>query len=107
MSSRRAGPTTASTALLEALDGRRTARARYVSVLVVISPEGRELVATGTMEGTVAAAPRGDEGFGYDPIVVPAGETRTVAELGDAWKVLNSHRARAALALADLLRASP
>ena len=73
----------------------------------MISPEGRELVATGTMAGTVAAAPRGIEGFGYDPIVVPTGETRTVAELGDAWKVLNSHRARAALALADLLRASP
>ena len=45
--------------------------------------------------------PRGDEGFGYDPIFVPEGETRTVAELGDAWKREHSHRARAAAALAS------
>ena len=43
---------------------------------------------------------RGAEGFGYDPIFVPEGETSTVAELGDDWKTANSHRARAAAALA-------
>ena len=91
------------TALLAALTGAEDRSARYVSVLVVLSPDGEEVVAAGTMEGTVAAAPRGSEGFGYDPIVVPLGETRTVAELGDAWKALNSHRARAARMLADRL----
>ena len=55
-----------------------------------------ELRATGTLEGQIADAPRGNEGFGYDPIFVPAGETQTVAELGDAWKAEHSHRAQAA-----------
>ena len=41
---------------------------------------------TGVLEGTIAEAPRGTEGFGYDPVFVPEGETRTVAELGDEWK---------------------
>ena len=41
----------------------------------------------GTLEGSIPdGPPRGDEGFGYDPIFVPVGETRTVAELGNAWK---------------------
>ncbi len=67
--------------------------------LVAISPVGEEERGTGTLEGTVARAPRGSEGFGYDPIFVPVGETRTVAELGDGWKALHSHRARAAAML--------
>jgi XTP/dITP diphosphohydrolase len=90
-------------ALLAALDGAEDRRARYVSVIVAISPEGDEVVATGEMEGTVTDAPRGSEGFGYDPIVVPSGEIRTVAELGNAWKAENSHRARSARALAARL----
>jgi XTP/dITP diphosphohydrolase len=53
--------------------------------------------------GTIATGRRGEEGFGYDPVFVPAGERRTVAELGDAWKATNSHRARAAAALAAAL----
>ena len=52
----------------------------------------------------IALEARGDEGFGYDPIFVPVGEERTVAELGNEWKAENSHRARAAR---DLLRAMP
>ena len=55
--------------------------------------------APGTLEGRIADAPSGDEGFGYDPIFVPDGEERTVAELGNVWKTRNSHRARAAAAL--------
>jgi len=87
--------------LLGALDGveGEGRRARYVSELVVVSPAGEELRGTGTLEGTIAHEPRGSEGFGYDPVFVPDGETRTVAELGDAWKAENSHRARAARAL--------
>ncbi|MEO8290167.1 MAG: non-canonical purine NTP pyrophosphatase [Gaiellaceae bacterium] len=78
-------------------DGRR---ARYVSELVAVSPEGVELRGTGTLEGTIAPAPRGLEGFGYDPVFVPEGETRTVAELGNEWKRGRSHRSAAARALA-------
>jgi XTP/dITP diphosphohydrolase len=81
-------------------DGRR---ARYVCELVCLGPGGEELRGTGTLEGRVAEDPRGSEGFGYDPIFVPEGETRTVAELGNAWKAEHSHRARAARALAEAL----
>jgi XTP/dITP diphosphohydrolase len=77
-------------------------RARYVCELVALSPSGEELRGTGVLEGRIADEPRGEEGFGYDPIFVPAGEERTVAELGNEWKAENSHRARAAR---DLLRA--
>jgi XTP/dITP diphosphohydrolase len=87
--------------LLEALAGiaGEGRRARYVCELVALAADGRELRGTGTLEGRIAAEPRGDEGFGYDPIFVPDGEQRTVAELGNAWKTRNSHRARAAAAL--------
>jgi XTP/dITP diphosphohydrolase len=71
-------------------------RARYVCELVCLSPELEELRGTGTLDGSIATEPRGSEGFGYDPIFVPDGETQTVAELGDAWKAEHSHRARAA-----------
>ena len=63
------------------------------------SPEGRELHARGELRGTLAAEPRGDGGFGYDPAFVPDGETRTVAEMSAAEKDAISHRARAAAAL--------
>jgi XTP/dITP diphosphohydrolase len=77
-------------------------RARYVCELVALSPSGEELRGTGALEGRIALEPGGDEGFGYDPIFIPVGEERTVAELGNAWKAENSHRARAAR---DFLRA--
>jgi XTP/dITP diphosphohydrolase len=78
--------------------------ARYVCVIVAIGPTGEEVVAEGTLAGTIAPGRRGTAGFGYDPIFVPEGETETVAELGDDWKTANSHRARAAGALAAALR---
>lgn len=87
-------------ALLEALDGVEEREARYVCELVALSPDGEELRGTGTVEGTIARESRGTEGFGYDPIFVPLGETRTVAELGNDWKRDHSHRALAARALA-------
>jgi XTP/dITP diphosphohydrolase len=74
-------------------------RARYVCTIVAIGPEGDEIAVAGTLDGAVAREERGSEGFGYDPVFVPAGETRTVAELGNAWKREHSHRARAAAAL--------
>ena len=73
--------------------------ARYVCELVALSPQGEELRGTGILEGRIAEEPRGEEGFGFDPVFVPDGEERTVAELGNAWKAQHSHRARAARAL--------
>jgi XTP/dITP diphosphohydrolase len=90
-------------ALLRELDRVEDRRARYVCELVAVGPSGQEVRGTGVLEGAVAREPRGSEGFGYDPIFIPTGETRTVAELGNAWKSQNSHRARAARALADEL----
>jgi len=85
---------------LRAVDG-EARRARYVCELVALSPEGEELRGTGILEGRIAAEARGSEGFGYDPVFVPEGETRTVAELGNAWKSRHSHRAEAARALLE------
>jgi len=91
--------------LLAELDGVANRRARYVCALVAYAPDGRELAVEGTLAGEIAPAPRGEEGFGYDPIFVPDGEARTVAELGDGWKTRHSHRARAAAALGQALTA--
>jgi XTP/dITP diphosphohydrolase len=77
-------------------DGRR---ARYVSELVAVSPEGVEFRGTGTLAGRIAESPAGSGGFGFDPIFIPDEEQLTVAELGDEWKAQRSHRANAARAL--------
>jgi XTP/dITP diphosphohydrolase len=94
--------------LLEELRGSESGgrRARYVCELVCLSPQGRELRGTGVLAGGIGEKPSGTGGFGYDPDFVPAGETRTVADLGDDWKQEHSHRSRAARALAAALRAA-
>jgi XTP/dITP diphosphohydrolase len=89
--------------LLRELAGVGDRRARYVCELVALAPDGSEVRATGTLDGTIALVPLGDEGFGYDPVFVPLGERRTVAELGNAWKSEHSHRAKAARRLANAL----
>jgi XTP/dITP diphosphohydrolase len=78
-------------------------RGRYVCELVALDPNGREVGARGELSGRIATAPRGSEGFGYDPVFVPDGEELTVAELGNGWKAEHSHRAQAARALARAL----
>ena len=75
----------------------------YVCELVALSPSGEEFLGTGTLSGRIAYDASGSEGFGFDPIFVPDGETETVAQLGNAWKSHYSHRARAAMALLDNL----
>jgi XTP/dITP diphosphohydrolase len=85
---------------LAALQGASDRRARYVAELVLLAPDGREVRGTGVLEGTVADAPAGSGGFGFDPVLIPRGETRTVAQLGNEWKKDHSHRA---LAAKDLL----
>ena len=71
-------------------------RARYVCELVAISPDGTEHRGTGVLDGRIAEEMSGSEGFGFDPVFIPDGEERSVAELGNDWKRENSHRARAA-----------
>jgi XTP/dITP diphosphohydrolase len=90
--------------LLQALRGRADRRVRYVAELVAISPEGHELHARGELRGTLATAPRGGGGFGYDPAFIAEGETRTVAEMSAAEKDAVSHRARAAALLLPQLQ---
>jgi XTP/dITP diphosphohydrolase len=83
---------------LEGLEG-GARKARYVSELVALTPGGDEFRGRGTLSGRIAAAPRGSEGFGFDPIFIPEGESETVAQLGNEWKERKSHRARAARSL--------
>jgi XTP/dITP diphosphohydrolase len=87
--------------LLDALRGHddEGRRARYVSELVLLSPDLEEFRGTGILEGRISSERRGSEGFGYDPVFVPEGQELTVAELGNEWKAENSHRAEAARAL--------
>ena len=66
-------------------------------------PDGTEIHAEGTCEGTLTGSPRGDRGFGYDPIFVPAGWDETMAELTDVQKDRISHRGKAFRALRALI----
>lgn len=93
--------------ILAALDGVDDRRAQYVCELVAVSPDGEEVVGTGVLRGVIARSAAGSEGFGFDPVFVPLGEERTVAELGDAWKATHSHRALAAQALHKKLSRQP
>ena len=87
------------THLLQELGDATDRRASFVCVLVAIAADGSELVAEGRVEGTIAAAPSGTSGFGYDPIFVPEGEARTIGEMPAAEKDALSHRGRAAAVL--------
>jgi len=74
--------------------------ARYVTAAAVVWPDGRQAVVRGTVEGHVAGAPRGNGGFGYDPIFVPEeADGRTFAEMSAEDKHVLSHRGRAFRAL--------
>jgi XTP/dITP diphosphohydrolase len=84
-------------------DDRRTAR--FVCAAAAVLPDGRELVVEEAMEGRIIDGPRGTNGFGYDPIFVPDGETRTSAELSSPEKDAISHRGKAFRALARELPA--
>ncbi|MER8185494.1 RdgB/HAM1 family non-canonical purine NTP pyrophosphatase [Kitasatospora sp. NPDC094015] len=67
-------------------------------------PDGTERVVEGQLRGTLRAAPAGEGGFGYDPILQPLGESRTCAELTAAEKNAISHRGQAFRALAPVVR---
>lgn len=78
--------------------------ARFVCAMCVAAPDGRIVAeATGTYDGLIAPAPRGENGFGYDPLLYLPDLGRTSAELSPEEKNARSHRGRAARALAVLL----
>jgi XTP/dITP diphosphohydrolase len=96
--------------LLAELDGvpEGYRQARYQCVIVWVRSVGDQtpLIAHGTWQGRIALAPRGQGGFGYDPVFLPAGEHRTAAELSDAEKNAVSHRGQALRALVAMLGAA-
>ena len=81
--------------LIERLADKDDKSAHYTCAMSLVYPDGREVCAEGYMYGKIIDTPRGSAGFGYDPIFVPDGESRTVAEMTDEEKNLISHRANA------------
>lgn len=79
--------------------------AQFVCAAALVTPDGVEHVKQRVLRGTLLTAPRGDGGFGYDPILRPDGETRSCAELTPAEKNAISHRGRALRALAPHIAA--
>jgi len=92
--------------LLQAMQDMSDRRARFVSTLVAVrsAQDPEPLVALGRWEGEILRAPRGTQGFGYDPLMFIAELGCTVAELNADQKNRASHRARAAQSLVTLLR---
>lgn len=81
--------------------------AAFVTVVCIAWPDGEHACFDGRVDGHLVETPRGTGGFGYDPIFVPAGETRTFAELTPAEKDALSHRGRAMRAMAVACLAPP
>lgn len=91
--------------LLAALEGNENRSAAFRTVVMVVRPDGSEVVATGVCHGTIATAEMGTRGFGYDPIFIPRdGDGRSFSEMTDAEKNAISHRGRAFTALVTALR---
>ena len=93
--------------LLAELGGVEDRRARFRTVALAAFPGGREVVAEGVVDGVITTEPRGDGGFGYDPVFAPDGEGgRTFAEMTAEEKNSSSHRGRAFTELARRLGAT-
>ncbi len=97
--------------LLRTLEGveeaRRTARFQCLMVYMRHADDPTPLIFQGTWEGRILTAPRGDGGFGYDPVFLIEALGRTAAELDPATKNRLSHRGQALRALAEALRRNP
>ncbi len=89
--------------LLEELEGVEDRSANFVCVLVALAGDGDMLVASGSCPGTIAPAMRGADGFGYDPLFLPEGDDRSMAEMSRDEKAAISHRGRATRRMASLL----
>lgn len=81
--------------VLKNLEDKADKGAHYTCAVSLVYPDGRHIFAEGYMYGEITKNARGERGFGYDPIFVPLGETRTVAEMTDEEKNKISHRANA------------
>jgi len=90
--------------LLDVPDARRTAA--FVSVVAFVLPSGEEQVVEGRVPGRILREPRGEGGFGYDPLFLPDGSELTMAELPAEAKDELSHRGRALRAVAPLVVAA-
>jgi XTP/dITP diphosphohydrolase len=93
--------------LLALLDGVEQRGARFVCVTALAWPDGRALLFDGEVRGEIGLAPRGQQGFGYDPIFVIAGDGRTMAELPADEKHRISHRGLAVAKLRAFLAEEP
>jgi XTP/dITP diphosphohydrolase len=89
--------------LIQKLSDKDDKGAHYTAAIALVYPDGSSVTAEGHMYGRIIDTPRGDRGFGYDPIFVPDGEERTVAEMSDEEKNEISHRARALQNLLSIL----
>lgn len=78
-------------------------RAKFVSVITMVFPDGERLVARGECEGHIIDMPEGENGFGYDPLFIPEGYQRTFAQMTEEEKNRISHRAKALKSLEKLL----
>ena len=78
--------------------------ARFVCCIALALPDGRHKTFTGYAGGAIGKKPKGDNGFGYDPIFIPRGDTRTFAEMSDAEKDALSHRGKAMKKLFEYLQ---
>ena len=81
--------------LLKNLEGVSDRGAYFICAMALVYPDGRLVSAEGYMHGNIIDSPRGNQGFGYDPLFLPVGESRTVAELSDEEKNAISHRGNA------------
>ena len=81
--------------LLKNLEGITDRSAYFICAIALVYPDGRIVSADGYMHGNIIDGPRGSQGFGYDPLFLPMGESRTVAELSDEEKNAISHRGNA------------
>ena len=88
--------------LLDALKEKSSRRAQFRTVIALIL-NGEEHLFDGRVEGSIATEKRGTEGFGYDPLFIPEGSTKTYAEMTPAEKNALSHRGRAVRKLAEFL----
>lgn len=90
--------------LLCQMEGREDRTAKFVSVITLLTPDGGKLVARGECPGVLLTAPRGENGFGYDPIFYLPEMGKTFAELPASEKNRVSHRARALALLAKMIK---
>ncbi|MGI6028793.1 MAG: XTP/dITP diphosphatase [Candidatus Heteroscillospira sp.] len=90
--------------LLRNLEGVENRRARFVSCITCVFPNGERIVCRGECEGEILTSPRGEGGFGYDPVFLPLSSEKTMAELTSDEKNAISHRGKALEKFKEKLR---